>query len=258
VIGNKLIRLIATRRDLELLERLSEAKILDREQVQIIAGIRRINRANDRLGRLYAAGLIRRHFQGTAAGGRKAIYSLSNSGAKLIGRERSWRFQHADGELLIGDSFTAHQTAVNWVWVSAKYRCSVGVDFLRWINFQEPLTPTLSIIPDGYFEFGFRGEARAQFIEVDLGTESSKAWEHKTEQYLKLATSGEFTRLFGQPRFRVLVTAPSMRRLQNIRAVVRKQTSKIFFFCDHSIIYRDGLFTPLWLRPQGEERHSLI
>lgn len=256
--GSEHIRVIATRRDREFLEALADMKVLDREQFQVTCGVRRINRANDRLHRLHSAGLIRRHFLGTVAGGRKAIYSLSSKGAALIGHTKTWRFQHPENELLIGDSFTAHQAAVNWVWLSAKYRRPDRIEFLRWLNFQEPLTPTLSLIPDGYFEIRIGGEIRAQFVEADLGTESGKVWERKAELYVKLATSGEFARLLQRDRFRVLVTAPSTRRLHNIRAVVQKQTSKIFFFLDHKTIYRDGLFVPQWLRPQGEERHSLV
>jgi len=246
-----------TPRDVDLLEQLGEMKIFDREQVQAVTGIRRINRANDRLYRLHAVGLIRRHFLGTAAGGRKAIYSLSAKGGHLIGREKVWRLQQPEGGLLIGDCFTAHQSAVNWVWISAKYRCPDSVQFLHWLNFQEPVTPALPVIPDGYFEVRAGGEARAHFVEVDLGTESSKVWERKVEIYLKLAASGEFSRLFHQNRFRVLVTAPSLRRLNNIRAVVRKNTNKIFFFLDQKTIYRDGIYTPPWLRPDGAEGQPL-
>jgi len=256
--GTSSVRVIVTPRDIDFLEQLADAKVLDREQFQTVAGIRRINRANALLGRLHAARLIRRHYVGTASRGCKAIYSLSTKGAQLIGRQNFCRLQHPENKFLIGDSFTAHQSAVNWVWVSARYRCPVGIEFLRWLNFQEPLTSALAIIPDGYFEFRAAGEIRAQFVEVDLGTESSKAWSHKVEEYLKLAGSGEFSRLFHQNRFRVLVTAPSERRLQNIRGVVRKHTPKIFFFIDQNTIYRDGLFTSSWLRPEGEERCSLV
>lgn len=256
--GTKPTRVIATPRDLNFLEQLANAKILDREQFQIIAGVRRVNRANDRLHRLHASGLIRRHFQGTAAAGRKAIYSLNSKGAHLIGREKPWRLQHPEDELLIGDTFTAHQTAVNWVWISAKYRQPDGIEFLRWLNFQEPLTQVLPIIPDGYFEVRTGGEVRAHFVEVDLGTETGRVWERKVELYLKLATSGEFERLFHQNRFRVLVTAPSPRRIANLRAVVRKQTSKLFFFLENKIIYRDGIYAPLWLRPEGAQGQPLV
>jgi hypothetical protein len=237
---------------------LANCKIIDREQYQLVVGIHRINRANDRLHRLHAAGLIRRNFLGTLSGGRKAIYSLSPRGAKLIGREKFWRFQRPEDELLIGDSFTAHQTAVNWFWISAKYRCPGRVEFLRWINLHEPLTAALPLIPDGYFVVNVDGNPFAHFVEVDLGTESSRVWERKTMLYLKLATSGEFARLFKADRFRVLVTAPSGRRLTNLRSTVQKQTSKIFYFIENQIIYRDGIYVPQWLRPEGADRQSLL
>jgi hypothetical protein len=255
--GNKTAKVI-TPRDLHLLRELATAKIMDREQVQIVCNIRAVNRANDRLQQLHNAGLLRRHFQGTIAGGRKALYSLSTTGGHLIDVARVWRLQHPEDELLIGDSFTAHQTAVNWVWLSAKYRLPSGVEFLRWLNFQEPLTPAIALIPDGYFEIQSDGEALSHFVEVDLGTESHKAWDRKIQLYLKLATSGEFVRLFHRSRFRVLVTANSERRLLNILQTVKKQTPKLFFFLDHNIIYRDGIFAPLWLRPDGATKQSLL
>jgi len=257
VTGNKPTRVIPTPRDLHLLRELAEVKILDREQVQLATGIHGINRANDRLGRLHKAGLLRRHFQGTAAGGRKAIYSLAHKGAALVQVDRLWRLQHAEDELLIGDSFTAHQMAVNWIWVSAKYRLPFGVEFLSWRSFQEPISAALPLIPDGYFEIRFGGEEIAHFIEADLGTESSRVWDRKAQLYVKLATSGEFSRIFKRPRFRVLVSAPSDRRLANICATVRKHTNKIFFFLDQKTIHRDGIYAPLWLRPEGLERQSL-
>jgi hypothetical protein len=256
--GTSRIRVIVTPRDIAFLKELVDSKILDREQYQIVAGIRRTNRANERLHLLHSAGLIRRHFLGTIAGGRKAIYSLSPKGAKLIGHEKSWRFQHPEDELLIGDSFTAHQSAVNWVWISAKYRRPLGVEFARWLNFHEPLTAALPLVPDGYFVITAGGISLAHFVEVDLGTETSKTWERKTEFYLKLATSGEFARLFHADRFRVLVTAPSERRLVNLRATVQKQTTKIFYFIENKIIKSDGIYVSQWLRPEGTENQSLV
>ncbi len=255
--GNKVIRVIPTPRDLHLLRELAEVKVLDREQVQLVTGIRGINRANDRLGQLHKAGLVRRHFQGTPAGGRKAIYSLAHRGAALVEVDKLWRLQHAEDELLIGDSFTAHQMALNWIWASAKYRLPYGMKFLCWRNFQEPISAALPLVPDGYFEIRFGGEEIAHFVEADLGTESQRVWERKVQLYVKLATSGEFSRIFKRGRFRVLISAPSDRRLTNICATVRKHTNKIFFLLDQKTIHRDGIYAPLWLRPEGDVRQSL-
>jgi hypothetical protein len=257
--GNEAVRVVVTPRDLRFLQTLTEAKLLDREQFQVVAGIQRVNRANDRLLRLYSAGLLRRHFTGTIAGGRKALYSLSTRGAKLIGKEKVWKFQHPEDELLIGDGFAAHQAAVNRIWMEAKYQHPASAESLRWITFNEPLTEAIPLVPDGFFSFRIYGETRAHFLEVDLGTESGKVWERKVELYVKLATSSDvLAQLFGLSRFRVLVTAPTERRLNNIRAIVRKHTNKLFFFLDFKTINCDGIFRARWARPSGEERQSLI
>ena len=255
--GSKTAKVV-TPRDLHLLSELVTAKILDREQIQIVCNIRAVNRTNERLQQLHNAGLLRRHFLGTLAGGRKALYSLAAKGGHLIDLDRVWRLQRPEDELLVGDSFTAHQTAVNWVWIGAKYRMPSGVEFLRWLNFQEPLAKVLPLVPDGYFEIHRNGEILSHFVEADLGTETHKAWERKIQLYVKLATSGEFTRLFHRHRFRVLVTAPTERRLGNIRQTALKQTPKLFFFLDSTTINRDGLYVPLWLRPDGTAKQSLL
>jgi hypothetical protein len=249
---------VVTPRDLHLLRELVVAKVLDREQIQIVCDIRAVNRTNDRLLRLHNAGFLRRHFLGTLAGGRKALYSLSPAGGHLVGLDKVWRLQRPENEVLVGDIFIAHQAAVNWAWIGAKYRVPSTMDFLSWLNFNAPLAKTVPLIPDGYFEFRKNGEILSQFIEVDLGTEGQRAWERKVLLYVKLAKSGEFSRLFSRPRFRVLVTAPSERRLSNIRQTVSKQTSKLFFFLDNQTINRDGLYSPLWLRPDGETKQPLI
>jgi hypothetical protein len=71
-------------------------------------------------------------------------------------------------------------------------------------------------------------------------------------QYLQLAGSSEFPRLFRQPQFRVLVVASSNARLERLRSATAEQTDRIFRFATFEIINRQGLFTPVWLRPRGE------
>jgi len=116
----------------------------------------------------------------------------------------------------------------------------------------------IKLTPDGYFELLSDGTTRAMFLEVDLGTEALSVWEQKTAIYLQLALSGEFQKRFRQPQFRVLVVTDSERRLANIRSAVAKSTDKIFWFATFENINRDGLWSPVWLRPTGNQRHSLI
>ncbi len=96
------------------------------------------------------------------------------------------------------------------------------------------------------------------FLEVDLGTEALSVWQQKTATYLQLAVSGEFLKRFRQSQFRVLVVANSDRRLANIRSLVAKSTDKVFWFATLESINRDGFWSPVWLRPTGEQRQSLL
>ena|SRR5437867_3063685 len=96
------------------------------------------------------------------------------------------------------------------------------------------------------------------FLEVDMGTEALSIWKQKTAYYLQLAISGEFAQRFRQAHFRVLVVANSDRRLANIRGTISQSTDKIFWFATLENIKRVGLWSPIWLRPNGDQRLSLL
>ena len=155
--------------------------------------------------------------------------------------------------------FLEHQFAINDVHLAAKFRPHPeGVSFRRWLAFSEPLSKSVSLIPDGYFETNSQVGIRGAFLEVDLGTESLRVWKRKAELYLQLAIGGEFTRLFELNQFRVLVVAPSHRRMNTIRSVVGRSTDKIFWFSTFESINRDGFWSPIWFRPRGDQELSLI
>jgi len=253
--GSNPSRVIVTERDRELFNHLSEAKLLDREQIQQLLNFRSITRTNDRLSRLHAAGLLHRYFVGTIAGGRKALYAVAPKGAFVIGLERPWKLQRAGDELLVGDAFVEHQLAVNWCWVSMK--CGVDSKLVLFVRFNEGISPSLPLMPDGYAELSLSGTAHPIFLEVDLGNESSRVWDKKVELYLRLATSGEFESTFHQQRFKVAVVCTSERRLKSLRRTVRKHTNKVFYFSLLQTIKCDGFRAPRWLRPEGDTREAI-
>jgi hypothetical protein len=248
--GNNLGRILVTDRDRQLLAYLAEAKLLDREQIQRLLDFGSATRANDRLSRLHAAGFVHRHFIGTVAGGRKALYSLSARGAAIIAHEKIWRLQRSEDELLVGEAFVEHQLALNWCWISMK--CGLDSNLVRFVRFNEPISKSLPLAPDGYAELNVSGAVQTVFLEVDLGTETLKVWDRKVELYLRLAASGEFERIFRQPRFKAAVVCVSERRMENLRRAVRQHTTKLFYFSLLQTIKRDGLIAPHWLRPEGE------
>src|SRR5262249_4020142 len=229
--GNNTFVIVLTDRDRLLLKELPIGKVIDREQAKKVAGFKSTTRANDRLLKLTRAGFLRRFFLGTRAGGTKAIYSLSARGAQVVQIEGRL-IRRKNNSLLVGDLFVEHQLAVNSIWIQAKFAPIPvpDVQFARWLIFQAALSKSTPLVPDGYFELKSTSGMYCLFCEVDRGTESLKIWSRKASLYLQLAASGEFQVLFKQSRFRILVTAPTERRLNTLRRATALHTDKIFWF----------------------------
>jgi hypothetical protein len=256
--GNKRVGVILQERDRNLLSELAVMRIIDRDMARIVAGFGVARRTNFRLRQLTQAGLLRRFFVGSVAHGRKAVYTLSPKGTQLV-NARLGGIHRASGRLVVGDTFVEHQTGINRIYLAVKHRpVPNGVHLRRWITFRQSISEAIKLTPDAYFELDAGPNARAMFLEVDLGTEALKEWQKKTASYLQLALSGEFLKRFRQPQFRVLVVANSEKRIANIRATIAKSTDKIFWFTTFNNIHRDGLWLPVWLRPTGDQRHSLL
>ncbi len=256
-------RMVVQERDRHLLRELSVMRVIDREQAKVVAGFNSTTRANARLLALTRAGLLHRFFQGTVAGGAKALYTLSEKGARLVGVTASGPRRRED-EAVVADFFIQHQLGINEVYCALKYgkkygtRTPEGVTFNRWMAFPKRPAPGLRVIPDGYVELGTTSGIVAAFLEFDLGHERLRVWRDKVRNYLDMAFTGNFEREFRQSRFRVLVVTDSLRRLDAIREVVLSATDKIFWFATLEAIRRDGIFAPIWRRPMGEAPQPLI
>ena len=256
--GNDGRRLVLQARDRQLLTELGTLRVVDREQAKTVVGFRSTARVNVRLLALTRAGLLRRFFLGSGAGGRKAIYALSSQGAKLIGaRLRGPRRRH--DEVLVADFFVAHQLAVNELYCALKFRSlPAGATFRRWTAFFAPLSGATRFIPDGYVELSTLSGVMTAFLEVDLGHESTAVWKRKIRNYLDFALSGQYAREFGGNSFRVLVLANSERRLSSIRDMARRQTRKLFWFADLHAIRTRGFFAAVWHRAQAGNPQPLL
>jgi hypothetical protein len=232
-------------RDRRLLAELASMRVINREQAKIIAGFHSTTRANTRLLALTRAGLLKRIFIGR----NEAAYLLSGTLSDAGGRQ-----DKAIGAIL----FARHQLSINELYLKISYEPIPQARLIRWLRFSEPLSKSIPLIPDSYLELDFIGTLRPMFLEVDLGTEPLTVWKRKIQLYLQLAVSGEFSKIFLHPQFRVLVVVPSDRRLDGIRRLVAKSTDKIFWFATFETINREGLWSPVWLRPTGDQKHSLM
>lgn len=252
-------RLVLQPRDRLLLEELATIRVVDREQAKIVAGFGSTTRVNTRLLALSRAGLLRRCFLGTRAGGTKALYMLSPKGAQAVGVPFRGP-QRRNDEALIADFFVEHQLHINEIYCALKCQPIpiAGATFRQWKSFFKPVTPAIRLVPDGYVELEAPTGTVAAFLELDLGSENLTVWKEKISAYLQLALSGECERRFGQSRFRVLVIAHSERRMRSIRKTVAAATDKLFWFADFNSIKRHGFFGSVWLRPKDETAQPFI
>jgi hypothetical protein len=257
--GIKRTGVVVQERDRHLLSEIATMRIIDREMTKVVAGFHSTRRANARLLQLTHAGLLRRFFVGSIAHGRKAVYTLSPKGGELMAA-RLGGINRPSGRLVVGDAFVEHQTAINEIYLALKYRPLplAGMQLRRWVTFRQSISEAIKLTPDAYIEVAFGDAPRAMFLEVDLGTEALKVWQQKAAYYVQLAVSGEFARRFHQQQFRVLVAVNSEKRAGNIRKTVAKSTDKVFWFATLEIIQRDGFWSPVWLRPTGDQRLTLL
>src|SRR5581483_4211123 len=229
------------------------------EATKLVAGFGSTTQVNTRLLELNRAGLLRRFFVGTLSSGRKAVYTLSPKGADLVSAKLGG-IGRAKSKLVVGDRFIEHQSGINQIYLAVKYQPGppAGTRVVRWLPFRQSISEAIKLMPDAYFELATSENTRAMFLEVDLGTEALSVWKQKIACYLQLALSGDFPKRFRQMQFRVLVVADSERRLANIRMAVAKSTDKIFWFSTLEFINRHGIWSPVWLRPSGDQRQSLV
>jgi len=231
------------KRDLLILRNLGLLRILDRAQIERLAGFHSISRVNVRLSKLRKAGLIHRYYTSTVTGSKRSVYSLGKQGAVEVQSPYAplkWRRD----SFVLGNAFVAHQLALNDLYVAA------SGDGVRWRRPSTMLSPTVRLIPDAYLTDG----QLSFFIEMDLGTEALSVWTEKASAYLRFATTGEFRSRLPHSHFGVLVVADSDARLEALRQHIARETSKLFWFSTLDTIKRHGVWSASWLRAIGDDR----
>jgi hypothetical protein len=249
---------ITTARDLTLFRTLAIARVLDADRLRTAGEFASIRRANRRLLKLLRSGFLRRWFVGTASGGQKALYGLSPQGATLIGEGRQGLISWKQDSLITSSQFLAHQQAINEVFMRVRFEpLPSGLTCERRVRPRVPLSSSIALIPDGYFEIKQQNQIHPMFLEVDLGTEPSSVWNRKAALYRQCASTGESEGLF-PGKLRTLVLFHSLRRLQSIRKTIARSTEKVFWLSTLDALKQGGLWRPIWLRPVGDAKVRLL
>ena len=114
------------------------------------------------------------------------------------------------------------------------------------------------IRPDGYCRLGWREKTYSFFVEVDMGTMSSKAIGHKVQRYLDYSESGRYEQRFGVRFFRVLMATTSPQRTANLKRTAEELTDSIFWFTTLDQIWRGKMFDRIWTRAGHEGIYTLL
>jgi len=257
--GNRRARIVVQERDRDFLRELATHRIVDREQAKCIAGFRSTTRVNARLLALHRAGLLRRYFIGTDCGGVKALYALSEKGARLV--DVPYRgLRRRQDEVLVADFSVVHQLSINSVYCA--WKCGSGsanrMSIARWLTFTDSISRKADLIPDAYAELVLPAEKVSTFLEVDLGHEGLAILKEKAKRYLDFAISGDYERTFHEKRFRVLVLARSEQRARSIQKAVSVVTNKLFWFGTLANAMDGGVASSLWFRPGKEEPEPFL
>lgn len=245
--------MVLTARDREVVALVARLEALTRVQIAQALSFGSVTRANAVLLRLARHGYLHRRYQPTLSGTRRAVYILGKTGHELVGERQNANSRMSSSS----DLFLEHRLFVNDVWLSFAMLKHDGYNLTRWTAEGELRERNLGIIPDAYAEYMFNAQAFAAFIEADLGTESLKRWEIKVSAYTHLAFSGKFAQAFGRRYFRVLVVAPSDRRVDNLRKAIAAQTERIFWLTTRQQLAQSGLFGVIWRRPADHAVKSL-
>lgn len=250
--GDKARGIILQARDRHLLLALETLRVIDREQASRIAPFNSVSRANARLSALTRAQLVKRSFIGTLRGGRKAVYASA--------RSRGFVRRMPPPATLPPTASLHHQLLISELYVATHHplRATGAGSATLWRRFDRPLGTGTPLIPDALVRLQQHDTGYYFFVEVDRGTESRSIWQRKIELYLQCARSRSVEILLGITRFGVLVVTESERRLHHLRADTAARTDRLFWFATISTIKRDGFWSPIWLRPVGEQVQSLI
>jgi len=257
-------RLILQPRDKDIICAVYEYRYLSRDQIQRLVSFHCVTKANIRLRKLYDCHFLSRLFLPTSLGSSKAIYFLGNKGidivTEILGIDPLIVRKEQKQASQVKDLFLNHHINLNEVRIAFTKAIQEHptMKLERWIDDHHCLQEydrhgsgqrvKRAFRPDGYFRFWHKERLYSYFVELDMATMSHQRFQAKVKEYVEFARSGHYQKIFRVQYFRVLVIAPSVQRMINLKKTVEAVTDKIFWFTTLKKITSDDSFGPIWLR----------
>jgi len=246
---------VLTDRDMAIVAAVAKYRLLSRSQIQRLFGFGAITRVNFRLQKLFHNGYLRRHYLPMLKGSSQAIYTLDTAGgpvaAERLGKEAKdfWR-----PKTTLHPLFLVHQLTVNDVRIAFKLSARAHDDhqLLQWLPEEECYDRFFfgghwrSLTPDAFLRYRVGQQILSAFIEVDRGTMPNRRFRDKVERYFAYDVSRRYTELYKGQRFRVLVVAPSIARLTNLKATVAQVAQRYCWFTTRREVLQHGPFARIW------------
>lgn len=245
-----------TPRDVDIIGDVAAYTVMTRDQIQRKRRIGSVPRANAVLIRLVRANYLSRRYQPTVVGTRRPVYFVGPRGAELLNGAPLDGVRTRAQVAGLSDLFVQHQLALSDVRMVFE-QSQPGFSYERWTSDLGLRDAHLGLIPDGYVEFAADGQRFTAFVEVDLGTESLTRWRSKVEEYIRLAHSGLYRKVFNRQFFRTLVVTPSERRVVHLQREIAVRTSEIFWLATTADLIARGPLAAIWRRPGHEKVHQL-
>ena len=254
-------------RDEQILCDLFLHRLMSRSQIEKLYFSSTV-RCNARLRLLFDHKFVLRHFPPAAPFGAQAVYSVGKAALPIISRRlemdlpevtryfrRTQTPTFIEHTLAMVDIWTGFQDAaqanetVNLDLWLAEMQCRHDWD----IRAPDGRWQRESFKPDGFVRLETSSGYLNFFIEADLGHTSSKQFEGKLLTHTRYLESGLFSQTYGCPAFRTLVITTGQRRLKNLREILEKKSSELFWFSTFEALRAENALAPIWEVPSQKE-----
>lgn len=273
------------KRDLDIIKEVLESRFLTTSQIQALF-FGSASACKLRLQKLYHSGILQRIFAPVSYGSSEAVYCPTRKGVNLLiksGEVEKEEISFRPKQNKVSNRKIQHELDINDIKIALTLKVAEIKDFyLRPEHPNSKKRPNLSTLkkifcwkrgsstwdkvrnpkkqkrkhlpvrPDLVFSLN----ETAYFLEVDRGTMTLGRFQRKLRGYREYFSDGRFRSKYSVDDFRVLTTAPSERRRNNLleRAIKEQGMVKCLFAVFDELI--ESPFGKVWIR--GREYVELL
>jgi hypothetical protein len=265
--------------DLALLNDLAEFRFLNTDQIAALhhRGLRNLQR---RLSDLYHEGYIDRPRYQYVSHLHTAhmVYGLGVKAAELLftdKEEREEKLKQIENNRTTTFPYIAHALMISQFHTAlrlAAEKSNGKMELTRWYQGRELYKilklrgEQTELVPDAMATLKHEGGGYWFFLEADRSSMPNDKVLEKFKIYWQWKREKRYAERLGITRFRVLTITISDKRKENLRLAAkeaddRKQGSNMFLFLsekEYSLKNPEALFSPVWLSPKDDNRHSLF